>query len=100
MTDSNKKNNKIDVAYVAHLARLHLSEDEIKEFQGQLDNIVDYVRKIDELDLENIEPMSHARMLRNVFRDDVAKPGLDRDEVLKNAPVCLNGQFMVPKIME
>jgi len=92
--------NKIDVAYVAHLARMHLSDEEIRTFQGQLDQIVGYVRKISELNLAGIEPTSHARMIQNVFRKDEVKPSLDRDVVLKNAPKHSNNQFMVPKIVE
>jgi aspartyl-tRNA(Asn)/glutamyl-tRNA(Gln) amidotransferase subunit C len=91
---------KIDVAYVANLARLHLSPEEIRTYQGQLNQIVGYVRKIGELDLKNIEPTSHARLLQNVFRSDTVKPSLDREIALKNAPKQANDQFMVPKIME
>jgi aspartyl-tRNA(Asn)/glutamyl-tRNA(Gln) amidotransferase subunit C len=92
--------NKIDVAYVAHLARMHLSDEEIRTFQGQLNQIVGYVRKISELNLAGIEPTSHARMIQNVFRKDEVKPSLDRDVVLKNAPMQSNNQFIVPKIVE
>jgi aspartyl-tRNA(Asn)/glutamyl-tRNA(Gln) amidotransferase subunit C len=91
---------KIDVAYVANLARLYLSPEEIRTYQSQLNQIVGYVRKISELDLKNIEPTSHARLLQNVFRSDTVKPSLDREIALKNAPKQANDQFMVPKIME
>ena len=95
-----KDNDKIDVRYVAHLARLHLSDDEVDSFQVQLEQIVDYVQKIDKLDLAGVEPMSHAHLVNNVFRDDKIKPGLNRDDVLDNAPVVTGDLFMVPKIME
>ena len=90
----------IDVSYVAHLARLYLTDDEINTFQAQLDGIVGYVRKIGELDLEGIEPTSHARPVQNVFRKDAVRPGLDHDVVMDNAPRVRDGQFAVPRIME
>jgi len=92
--------DRIDVRYVARLARLNLTEEEARIFQGQLDHILGYVRQINTLDLAGIEPTSHARLLTNVFRKDAVKPGLDRDEVLRNAPAAANDQFAVPKIVE
>lgn len=101
MADSDKKStDKIDVAYVAHLARLYLTEEEVRTFQGQLDHIVGYVKKIDELDLTNVEPTSHAVTVQNVFREDVVKPGLAVEQVMANAPVKVGDQFQVPKIVE
>jgi aspartyl-tRNA(Asn)/glutamyl-tRNA(Gln) amidotransferase subunit C len=91
---------RMDVAYVAHLARLHLSPVEIQTYQKQMDDILGYVRKIGELDLKHIEPTSHARLVQNVFREDTVKPGLDREIALRNAPKHSNNQFMVPKIVE
>ena len=88
------------MAYVAHLARLYLSEEEIAEFQGRLEGVVDYVRKIGELDLSGIEPTSHAQLVQNVFRADEMSPGLDHDLAMKNAPAEVDGQFCVPKIVE
>jgi aspartyl-tRNA(Asn)/glutamyl-tRNA(Gln) amidotransferase subunit C len=92
--------DRIDVQYVARLARLHLTEEEIRTFQAQLDHILSYVRQLSRLDLSAIEPTSHARPLANVFRKDVVTPGLDRDDVLRNAPANANEQFSVPKIVE
>ena len=91
---------KIDVAYVARLARLYLSEDELLTFDSQLQGVVDYVRKIGQLDVRGIEPTSHAHPVQNVFRKDEVKPGLDREAVLANAPAQANDQFVVPKIVE
>jgi aspartyl-tRNA(Asn)/glutamyl-tRNA(Gln) amidotransferase subunit C len=90
----------IDVDYVAHLARLHLTDEEIRTFQAQLSQIVDYVRKIDHLKLDGIEPTSHAHPVVNVLRRDEVRPGLDREAVLRNAPAVIQDQFMVPKIVE
>ncbi len=90
----------IDVAYVAHLARLDLTTDEIETFQEQLEHIVGYVNKLQGLDLEGIEPTSHARPVMNVFREDKVQPGLDREVVLDNAPARSMDQFTVPRIIE
>lgn len=90
----------IDVGYVARLARLELTEEETQKFQAQLEQIVTYIRKIQEPDTAGIEPMSHAHPVQNVFREDTVKPGLDRDTVLANAPRHMEGQFAVPRIIE
>ncbi|MDP6526839.1 MAG: Asp-tRNA(Asn)/Glu-tRNA(Gln) amidotransferase subunit GatC [Kiritimatiellia bacterium] len=92
--------DSIDVAYVAHLARLQLTPEETTTFQEQLEQVVGYVRKIDELDVTGIEPTAHAVQVENVFREDKVKPGLERDRVLENAPSCIQEQFQVPKIVE
>lgn len=92
--------DKIDVAYVAHLARLFLTDEEIRTFQGQLDHVVAYVKKINELDLKNVEPTSHVVMVQNVFREDVVKPGLSVEQAMSNAPATISDQFQVPKIVE
>ena len=94
------KTETMDVRYVARLARLHLSEPEVAEFQAQLDHVLEYVRQIGTLDLSKVEPTSHARPLANVFRKDVAEPGLGHDIVMKNAPAAANDQFIVPIIVE
>ena len=91
---------KIDVAYVAHLARLSLSEEEVAVFQGQREHVVDYVRKISALDLSGVEPTSHASGLRNIFRDDVVVDGVEHEAVMANAPATTREQFKVPKILE
>lgn len=90
----------IDVAYLARLARLHLDQDEVRTFQAQLGQVVEYVRQIDELDLDGIEPTSHASAVTNVFREDNVRQGLDPDRALSNAPAQSNGQFRVPRIVE
>lgn len=92
--------DQMDVKYVARLARLHLTEEEARTFQGQLDQVLSYVRQMSRLDLAGIDPTSHARPISNVFRVDRVKPGLDRDVVLRNAPSSTNEQFTVPKIVE
>jgi aspartyl-tRNA(Asn)/glutamyl-tRNA(Gln) amidotransferase subunit C len=91
---------RIDVAYVARLARLHLTPDETAQFQSQLEQIVAYVRKLNEVDLSAVEPTARAVALSNVFRKDVVTPGLNREVVLANAPEQANDQFAVPRIIE
>jgi aspartyl-tRNA(Asn)/glutamyl-tRNA(Gln) amidotransferase subunit C len=92
--------DSMDVAYVANLARIHLTDAELAKFSAQLGDIVAYVRKIRELDLRGIEPTSHAVAAQNVFREDEQRPGLDPAAALGNAPAAVNGQFRVPQIVE
>ena len=92
--------DQMDVAYVARLARLQLADEEVRTFGEQLQQVVAHIRKINQLDLRGIEPTSHAHPVRNVFRKDEVKPGLERDAVLANAPVHGGEQFIVPKIVE
>ena len=92
--------DSIDVAYVAALARVHLTEDERRKFQGQLEHVVAYVQKMNQLDLDRVEPTSHAVNLQNVFRADTCVPGLDPETAMDNAPSTVQGQFRVPQIIE
>ncbi len=91
---------RIDVAYVAELARLELTDEEKSVFQPQLENIVKYVEKISEVDVEGVEPMMHGRPLVNAFREDVGRPPLDREAALSNAPARVGDEFLLPKIVE
>ena len=90
----------IDVKYVAHLARLSLTDEEQAKLGAQLGNILGYIEKLKELDVTGVEPTAHAVPLSNVTRADVVKPSLPHDEAMKNAPAQANGLFMVPKIVE
>ncbi len=90
----------IDVRYVAHLARLALTEEEAGLFQRQLDDVVGYVRTLQAVDVDGVEPTSHARPQENVFRADAPREGLDGAAVLANAPRADGGLFLVPKIVE
>ncbi len=91
---------KIDVAYVAELARLELTDEEKAVFQPQLENIVKYVEKISQVDVSGVEPMMHGRKLVNAMREDVVKPSMDREEALANAPARTGDEFLLPKIVE
>lgn len=92
--------DRIDVRYVARLARLQLTDEEVALFEGQLAHIVGHIRTISRLDLGATEPTSHTHPLQNVFRPDEPRPSLDRTAVLRNAPASRDGQFAVPKIVE
>lgn len=85
-----------DVAKVARLARLDLSPDEIERTTAQLAGMLEHFADIDALDLADVAPMTQPYQLTNVLRDDVVKPGLDRDEVLAAAPSSEDGRFRVP----
>ena len=91
---------KIDVGYVAELARLELTDEEKAVFQPQLENIVKYVEKISEVDVDGVEPMMHGRTLVNAFREDVVRPSMDREAALANAPKRAGDEFLLPKIVE
>ena len=93
-------NVKIDVAYVAELARLELTDEEKALFQPQLESIVKYVEKISTVDIEGVEPMMHGRELVNAFREDVVRPSMSTQEALANAPKRVGDEFLLPKIVE
>ncbi len=91
---------EIDVNYVAHLARIALTEVEAQKLGSQLGQILGYIEKLNELDVSQVEPTAHAVPLTNVTRPDVSRPSLPNEEALRNAPAKANGLFMVPKIVE
>ena len=91
---------KIDVSYVAELARLELTEEEKATFQPQLESIGEYVDKISSVDVEGVLPMMHGRELVNVFREDVVGESLSAETALANAPARTGDEFLLPKIVE
>lgn len=96
----NKSKVRIDVARVCELAHFDMTQAEMSEFQGQLENILGYVEKLNELDLDGIEPTLYGQPVKNVFREDVNEPGLAHADVMRNAPESIGGEFKVPKIVE
>jgi len=94
------ENGQINVGYVAHLARLHLTPAEQKQFEEQLSQIISYVEKLKELDVSHVEPTAHATPMVNVMRPDIVVPSFPHEEALRNAPAKANGLFIVPKIVE
>ena len=91
---------KIDVAYVAELARLELTDEEKAVFQPQLESIVGYVEKISTVDVEGVEPMMHGREIVNAFREDIVRESLPVETALANAPQRVGDEFLLPKIVE
>jgi len=92
--------SKEEIEKIARLARLNLKEDEINEIGEQINQILDYVKKLEELDTDNIEPLSHALDLNNVFREDVIQASLPREKALENAPLKSDKFFRVPKVIK
>ncbi len=91
---------KISIEQLAQLARLSVSEDDKELFAHQIDNILTYMNKLNELDTGSIEPTSHIISLSNVVREDLPKASLDREEALMNAPDRTEKFYRVPKIIE
>ena len=89
-----------EVEHVAVLARLALGDKELDQLTGQMDQILGYVDKLNELDTEGIVPTAHAVPVENAFRDDVVKPSIGIEKALQNAPDPANGCFRVPKVIE
>ncbi len=88
------------IDYVAALAKLDLSQEERESAKKDLGSILEYMEVMNELDTENMEPMSHAFPVTNVFREDVVTNSPDRENLLVNAPVQKDGCFIVPKTVE
>ena len=90
----------IDVAYVAKLARLSLTEEETLLFESQLQQVLAYADKLSEIDVSGVDVAAHAVPLSNVFREDEPREWFTADEALQNAPRQANGLFIVPKVVE
>lgn len=88
-----------DAAYVARLARLALTDDELDTYAEQLAAVLDHAAEVAALDTAGVEPTAHPLPLRNVLRDDDVRPSLDRSEVLSQAPAAEDGRFRVPRIL-
>ena len=88
-----------EVAHLAMLSRLALSEDELDRFAGQLDVIIAAVARVQEVAADGIPPTSHAVPVTNVFREDVIVPPLGAEAVLDQAPAAEDGRFRVPRIL-
>jgi len=86
------------VRYVANLARLQLTDEQVATLTTELSSILDHVGTISELDLESVQPTAHALAVTNRVRSDEAKPSLPREAALRNAPEQRDGAFVIPKI--
>jgi len=90
---------KKDVEKIAGLARLKFSEEELENFTSQMNEILFYIEKLNELDTENVKPLSHPVEQSNVFRKDEMKTSIPTEEALKNAPSKDEHHFRVPKVI-
>jgi aspartyl-tRNA(Asn)/glutamyl-tRNA(Gln) amidotransferase subunit C len=91
---------ELDVAHVANLARLNLTEEETKLFQAQLGRVLEYAEKLRELDTSRVEAAAHVVPIFNVLREDEPRSWLTAEEALSNAPRQANGLFIVTKVVE
>ena len=89
-----------EVEHIAQLARLTLTREEKERYRKQLSAILDYVAQLQELDTSQIPPTSSVLPTRSRLREDVIKPSLDREEVLRNAPQTKDNQFRVPPVLK
>ncbi|HZR05501.1 MAG TPA: Asp-tRNA(Asn)/Glu-tRNA(Gln) amidotransferase subunit GatC [Candidatus Udaeobacter sp.] len=90
----------LDVAYVARLARINLSEEEASAFQKQLSDVLNYVEKLRQADVNHVEAAAHALPIFNVFREDEPRDWFTAEQALSNAPRKASGLFIVPKVVE
>ena len=90
----------LDVAYVARLARINLTEEEAKIFQKQLDDVLKYVEKLRQVDVTGVDTAAHALPISDVFRDDAPRDWFTAEQALTNAPRQADGLFVVPKVLE
>jgi aspartyl-tRNA(Asn)/glutamyl-tRNA(Gln) amidotransferase subunit C len=88
-----------EVAHLARLARLAVTDDELELFAGQLDVILGAVARVAEVAADDIPPMTHAVPLSNIFRPDELRPGLSQEQALACAPAAEEGRFRVPRIL-
>jgi aspartyl-tRNA(Asn)/glutamyl-tRNA(Gln) amidotransferase subunit C len=91
---------RAEVAHLAKLARMQLTDADLDHFAGQLDVIIGAVARVSEVAADDIPPTSHSVPLTNVFRADEVQPSLDQAEVLAVAPAAEDGRFRVPRILD
>ena len=90
----------MDIDYVANLARIELSDEEKTTYQRQLGDVLKYFEKLQELEVDGVEPTAHAFPRHNVWDQDESKLGFSASEALKNAPQSRQDQVVVPKVIE
>jgi aspartyl-tRNA(Asn)/glutamyl-tRNA(Gln) amidotransferase subunit C len=89
-----------DVAKIASLARLKLTDKELALYRDQLSAILDYAGHLNELDIAEVQPTTSAVAMQNVMREDELRPSLSIEEVLLNAPQQIDNQFLIQPVME
>ena len=97
--DAARRLTREDAAYVARLARLALTDEELDTYAEQLAAVLEHAAQVAALDTEGVTPTAHPLPLRNVLRPDEVRPSLDRDEVLAGAPAVEDRRFRVPRIL-
>jgi aspartyl-tRNA(Asn)/glutamyl-tRNA(Gln) amidotransferase subunit C len=97
---SSAPHHMVDVPYLARLARLELTREEIELFGGQLGRILDHVEQMNKLAISGIEPTAHAITVFDVIREDSVTESLPKTTILENAPHNANGLFLVPKVLD
>jgi aspartyl-tRNA(Asn)/glutamyl-tRNA(Gln) amidotransferase subunit C len=91
---------KNDVEHIAKLAKLEIAEDEINEFTSQLNQVLEYVDKLNELDTKNVKPLSHPVEGENVFREDGLRESSSTEDALRNSASKTDKYFKVPKVIK
>ena len=97
---TNAPHHTIDVPYLARLARLEITPEEVELFGGQIGRILDHVEQMNKLDITGIEPTAHAITVFDVIREDTVTESLPKETILENAPRSANGLFVVPKVLD
>jgi aspartyl-tRNA(Asn)/glutamyl-tRNA(Gln) amidotransferase subunit C len=97
---TNAPHHTIDVPYLARLARLEVTPEEVEIFGGQLGRILDHVEQMNKLDISGIEPTAHAITVFDVIREDGVTESLPKSTILENAPRSANGRFVVPTVID
>lgn len=92
--------SKDQVQYIASLSRLRLTNQEASQFTEQLNQILLFAEKLNELNTENTEPTNHVLSIKNVLREDIVLPMCSREKALSNAPSQKDGMFLVPAVFE
>jgi aspartyl-tRNA(Asn)/glutamyl-tRNA(Gln) amidotransferase subunit C len=99
MNDMKQKIDTNTVKHMAYLVRLGITEEEARKFSGQFTSIIDYFNMLNEVDTENIPPASDIANAKNILREDVVQPSMNREEFLNNAPQSERGYVKVPTVL-
>jgi aspartyl-tRNA(Asn)/glutamyl-tRNA(Gln) amidotransferase subunit C len=89
-----------EVRYIARLARLHVSDEEVEQLAREMGKVLDYVDQLNQLDTSDVPPMLHVLDFYNVFREDAAVQRITHEDALRNAPDADGDYFRVPKVIE
>ena len=89
-----------EVIRIAKLAKLHLDEEQIINYTKNINEILTYMEQLNEVNIKDIEPLSHVLEQSNIVREDIVTESLDTKEILKSAPQSSENHFVVPKVIE